>query len=332
MRFLISGFGSIGRRHFRNLVSLGERDIVLHRVGKTTLPIDEIKDIPVLADIHQALDTWNPDAAIVANPSALHLDIAIPAARQGCTVFVEKPLSHSDNRLAELRQALEEGGVSLSLGFQFRFHPTLQIAADLLHEQRIGVPYAAHVHWGEFLPSWHPWEDYRESYSAREDLGGGVVNTLCHPFDYLRWLLGEVREVRGRTASMRSLDTDVEDMALIGLIFENGCHASIHLDYLQQPSEHTISIYGSKGTLHWDNETAELKVWTTDSSTWDVYPPPEGFERNDLFLAEMRHFIEVVNGGTSPKSGLEDGVAALEIAMAVHQSHFENEPIKLARN
>src|SRR5512146_698166 len=103
MNFLIAGLGSIGRRHFRNLIALGEKDIVLLRTRKATLPDDELAGYPVETDIHEALKKYKPDAVIVANPTALHLDIAIPAAEAGCHLLLEKPISDSLARLDTLQ-------------------------------------------------------------------------------------------------------------------------------------------------------------------------------------------------------------------------------------
>ena len=109
MKFLIAGLGSIGRRHFRNLIALGEKDIVLLRSHKATLPDDELTGYPVETDIHEALKKHKPDAVIVANPTALHLDVAIPAAEAGCHILIEKPVSGSLERLDTLQQAAHPG-------------------------------------------------------------------------------------------------------------------------------------------------------------------------------------------------------------------------------
>ena len=124
MKFLVAGYGSIGRRHLRNLIALGQNDIVLLRSHKSTLPEEEIKDIPVETTVEAAL-SHHPDGVIIANPTALHLDAAIPAAKAGCAVFMEKPVSDSYERISELRDALGGNGGRFQMGFQFRFHPRL---------------------------------------------------------------------------------------------------------------------------------------------------------------------------------------------------------------
>jgi len=320
MKFLIAGFGSIGRRHFRNLLALGERDIVFLRSKRSTLPDDEILDFPVETNVQAALE-HQPDAVIIANPTALHMAVAIPAAEQGCHLFIEKPISHSLEQINELRAAVVRGSADVFTAFQFRFHPGLAVIKSLIFDQPsvVGRPLSVRAHWGEYLPGWHPWEDYRKGYSARADLGGGAVLTLCHPLDYVRWMFGDVASLWAFTSAESDFEIDVEDTAELGLRFENGVIGSVHLDFVQRPPVHRLEIIGSEGSIRWNNDNGAVWIYSGDGSI-ETYPVPPNFERNDLFLAEMRHFIDVVRGETEPLSTLDDGIWTLKLALAVHQS------------
>jgi len=322
MKFLIAGFGSIGRRHLRNLITLGEQDILLYRTGHSSLPEDETSSFPVEMNLETAL-AHQPDAVIVSNPTALHMEVAIPAARAGCHLFIEKPISHSLERVNELRHAVEQGGGLVYVGYQFRFHPGLQRVKHLIDEGAIGRLLSVRAHWGEYLPDWHPWEDYRDGYSARRDLGGGVILTLCHPFDYLRWLIGEVAELWAFADHLSDLELQVEDTAEIGLRFRNGVLGSVHLDYNQRPPEHYLEILGTHSSLRWDNSEGAARVYSSEHGEWEKHPVPPNFERNDLFLAQMRHFLKVIHGQEKPACTLEDGIRALELALAAHISANE---------
>ena len=327
MKFLIAGLGSIGRRHLRNLVALGQRDIVLYRTHQSTLPDAALTDFPVETDLELAL-AREPDAVIISNPTALHLDVAIPAARAGCHLLLEKPISNTMERVEELEEAVAEGGGQVLVGFQFRFHPGLLKAAELLKDGFIGRPLSSRAVYGEYLPGMHPWEDYRESYSARRDLGGGVILTLCHPLDYLRWLLGEVSELWAFVRRSNDFEIQVEDTAEIGLQFQSGVLGSVNLNYNQRPRAHYLEIVGVDGSLRWDNDTGAVNILRIQESAnlvdrsddWKIYGVPGNFERNDMFLAEMRHFLEVIWGKSEPACTLEDGRINLELALAAHES------------
>jgi len=322
MKFLIAGFGSIGRRHFRNLITLGERNVVIYHTHHSTLPEDELLGFPVESDLRAAL-AYEPDAVIISNPTSLHLEVAIPAAQCGCHLLIEKPISHSMARLDELHQAVEQNHIQVLVGFQFRFHPGLQLVKKLLKEKAIGEPLSVRAHWGEYLPGWHPWEDYKQGYAARLELGGGVVLTLSHPLDYLRWFFGEVESLSAFT-SQKGLKLPVEDEAEILLLYKSGVLGSLHLDYNQRPPAHWLEIIGTGGILRWDNSdgAAHLLQLTREGSagTQQDYPPPPGFERNSMFLDELHHFREVIKGKAEPACNLQDGEIALNLALSALQS------------
>ncbi|MRR28815.1 Gfo/Idh/MocA family oxidoreductase [bacterium] len=327
MKTLIAGFGSIGRRHLNNLRALGETDFVLLRSHHSTLPEDDIKGLPVEPTVEAAL-AHKPQAVVIANPSSLHLDVAIPAAKAGCSILMEKPVSHSMDRIDELQSALKKGGGQLLVGYQFRFHPGLRQIKAWLEEDAIGRPVSSRAHWGEYMPGWHPWEDYRKSYAARVDLGGGVVNTLCHPLDYQRWLFGKVESLYAETASF-ALGLEVEDTAEIALEFKNGVISSTHVDYVQRPGQHTLQINGTLGTITWDNATGIAKCYRAETAQWQDSTLPAGFERNFLFMDESRHFLEVVNNKVTPICSLDDGIAAIKLTEAIHRSARTGQKMQL---
>jgi predicted dehydrogenase len=318
MKIVIAGLGSIGRRHLRNLVTLGETDIVLLRTHQATLPEQELNGFPVETDLSRALDL-QPDAFIIANPTSLHLDIAIPASEMGSAILVEKPISHSLDRIDLLEKSAARNGSRILVGFQYRYHPSLRKAAELLQLGYIGHVLSVRANWGEYLPNWHPWEDYKNGYAARSDLGGGVILTLCHPFDYLRWLCGDIDALWAFTGSS-NLGLPVEDSAEIGLHFTNGAIGSVHVDYNQQPPAHFLEIIGSHGTMQWNNADGILRVYQVGKKSWETFPAPSGFERNVMFMEELTHFLKVVRGEEAPLCTLHDGRLALELALAALES------------
>lgn len=342
MRILIAGLGSIGRRHFRNLIALEEKDIVLLRSHKATLPEDELAGYPVETDLKDALKKHKPDAVVVANPTSMHLNVAIPAAEAGCHILLEKPVSHSLEKLDVLQNAAQKSGSKILVGFQFRYHPTLNKARELIQSDVLGKVLAVHAHWGEYLPQWHPWEDYRQSYAARADLGGGVIVTLTHPLDYLRYLLGDVESLWSFNGHSSPLEIDVEDVAEIGLRFSNGAVGGVHVNYFQRPPVHRLEIVGTNGTLRWDNADGILHLYKMPApfGSFSDNPPapvmesfslPEGFERNQLFVAQTRHFLETVRGEKEPVCTLEDGISALRLALAAHESQRRGHVVKIGK-
>jgi predicted dehydrogenase len=342
MKFLMVGLGSIGQRHVHNLRTVLGSEIKIiayrthqfNRISSTQLDIgigDSIEkkyNIQTYVDFDQAL-AQSPKAAFVCNPSSLHISIALRLAQVGCHLFIEKPVSHSMDGLDRLTAIVGEKGIHVLVGFQFRFHPGLRLIKRLLQQGTIGSVVSAHAHWGEYLPSWHPWEDYRQSYSACADLGGGVILTLCHPFDYMRWLLGEVQAVSAAAGCLTGLELDVEDTADITLRFASDAIGTVHLDYVQRPPSHWLRIIGQDGTIEWNNADGAVRYSRGEKGAWETILAPVDFERNAMFLDEMRHFLDCITGRAKPLVTLTDGIRALEIALAAKRSAAEGRVIEV---
>ena len=325
MKILIVGFGSIGKRHFNNLVELGYTDfIVLTSQDLTPLNANPIS-LKTEKELSAALG-HGPDVAFICNPTSLHMAAAIEAAKAGCPVFLEKPISHNLDGIQEL-EALTWSATpdlfaaakpKLQVGFQLRYHPVLQIIKKRIDEGEIGRVLAAHAHWGEWLPGWHPWEDYRESYSARTDLGGGAVLTLCHPFDYLHWMLGEAEVASAIGGKLSDLEMEAEDAVLVALKFRNGAIASVWLDYVSKPAKHRLEIIGTDGRIEWAADTGIAKIFFQNGNE-ETHFPGRHAERNELFLDEARDFMQCIVENSPPACTLADGIRALKTCLKVKE-------------
>ena len=176
--------------------------------------------------------------------------------------------------MPELREALKKNGERFQMGFQFRFHPGLATLKELLDNDAIGTPYSFRAEWGEYLPGWHPWEDYRQSYSARKDLGGGVLLTLSHPLDYIRWLFSDPEWIWGMNGKISELELDTDDIAEIGLRMANGLVGTIHLDYYSRPTRNGLEVISSKGKLRCNNLNGIVTLSPSDGIAEQHEPEP----------------------------------------------------------
>ena len=157
-----------------------------------------------------------------------------------------------------------------------------------------------------------------------------MIGTLTHALDYLRFILGDIEELWSFNGHISPLEMDVEDIAEIGLQFSNGAIGGLHLNYVQRPPAHRLEIVGAKGTFRWDNADSVLHTFQmpAEFGTWEAnppapvvetYDPPEGFERNQLFISQTKHFLDVVRG-QKPICNLNDGIQALRLALAAKES------------
>ena len=298
----------------RNLLTLGISDITVLRKRKHPVDAPDLLRAVKICDEMETCLKLKPDAVIIANPTSLHMSTAIMAAEHGCHLFIEKPLSHSLNGMQQLEKAIHSNGLICQVGYQLRFHPYLRQIREMLIEGKIGEVLSVRAEVGQYLPDWHPWEDYRTSYSSKHALGGGVVLDLSHEIDYINWLFGPVHRVCCMMGKCSSLEIETEDTAEILLQCEKAPIVEIHLDYVQRTPSRTCQIIGSKGTIRWDYFANQLSVYSAEAKDTETYPC-KPFERNQIFLAEMEHFLKCLDGQEPPVSTFAEGREVLEIAL-----------------
>jgi len=326
MKFLVVGCGSIGQRHLQNLRNLSAGEIIVYRVKKRELSeIEEKYCVRTYTDLDEALDQ-NPAAVLVTNPTSLHMPIALAAAKRGCHLFIEKPISHSLDGVDELVNIAGEKNLVILVGYNLRFHQSVRLIKDLLDKNRIGNVVSARVQAGQYLPDWHPYEDYREGHSASRSLGGGVILDLSHELDYIRWFLGEVKEVFSFSDKLSHLDIDTEDVAEILLRFHSGAIAEVHLDYVQRSSSRSCQIIGEEGTILLDSNEKNVKLFSIKDKKWQVFP--ENLDYNQMYVEEMKHFINCIEGKEEPIIDVTEGKKVLEIALAAKESSKTGKVIK----
>jgi len=331
MKVLFVGLGGIGQRHLRNFrrVLGDELDPLAFRVRADspvltdTLEIEPGADLTTkyglrtFGDLSKALDE-SPDLVIVSNPSSFHVSTARAAVQRGLNVFVEKPLSHSADGVADLVADADRTGVVGLVGYQLRFHPCLERVSTILREKLLGRVLSVRAHVGEYLPGWHKYEDYRQMYAARADLGGGVVLSQIHELDYLYWLFGMPSRIFTAGGHLSDLELDVEDTASSVMQIElDGVSVPVqlHQDYVQRPPSRGLESVGARGKLVLDLVSTRLVRYGESGETAETFEP-SGFQRNDLFLAQTRHAVACIRRSEHPKVSLRDGAKSLLVALA----------------
>lgn len=329
-RALIVGVGSIGRRHLKNLRSIApDAEITVLRHSTNGIGSAPAEANRVVFSMQDALK-YQPQAAIVANPAACHVEVALQLASAGVPLLVEKPLSNSLQGVRELIDVCQQSNLVLMTGYNLRFQPALQALQRLSTSRTIGRVLCLQANVGQYLPDWRPGSDYRTGVSAQANLGGGVVFELSHELDYARWLMGEVASVSAQLCKLGNLEIDVEDTAAIQLVFESGALGEIHMDMLRRDSSRTCTLIGTEGTLVWDALANQVILYESASGARRTVFVQEQANRNDMFVSELEHFLRCVTERSTPAITGYDGLRVLEIALAAHESSRLQRAVALA--
>ena len=318
MRILVVGCGSVGKRHLGNLLSLGHELLACDTRPDRQKEIKErFPSATVCSDIQEAF-AKDPEAVFVCTPPSAHMQVARLSLEHSCHVFVEKPLSDTLHQVDEVIELSQRKNLSFMVGYTYRFSPALRKVKQLVEEKAIGKTFSARICFSEYLPDWHPWEDYRTFYMAKKSLGGGALLDESHTVDFARWFFGEVEEVFSFNGKVSSLEIETDDLAELLLRFQNGVIATIHLDLFGRAYRKTIEVMGEEGNIEWDFYRNEVRLYLASQKKWEIYPYKD--ERNAMFLEEAKYFVECALQGRRPFLDGEEGKKTLQVLLAARES------------
>lgn len=313
MKALVLGTGSIGRRHIANVRALcpQARFEVVRREGRVDALTTEMA-AGVHRTVAEALDT-TPDFAVVATPSALHGPALQELLAAGIPVYVEKPVVTTRTAARALEATLATSGpVPTMAGCNLRFLPSLMRVRALVREGAIGRVVRAHVECGQWLPDWRA-SDYRQSYSASAEDGGGVVLDLIHELDSIRWILGDCEVLGAALGHLSDLQITSEDTAVALLRSASGTLVSVGLDYVARQRIRRYEFVGTRGTIVWDFGAGALDVQGVDRPLPPL--PPDAFDVGRTYVTAMAEFIGCVGSGAQTTQPLAEGLASLDLAL-----------------
>ena len=320
-KILVVGYGSIGRRHVDNFLEFKDIQLIVY-TKRNDLQLLKKKGIKVSNSLTECLKE-NPDIGVIANETSLHTPIAIKLAKEGLDLFLEKPLSNSLKDIEKLRAIVKKKKLITQMGCNLRFHPCIKKIKSLIEQQKIGKIISAQVQCCSYLPDYHRWEDYRKSYAARKDLGGGVILTQIHEIDYMYWFFQEVENVISMSGKFSDLDVTAEDYAPSLLKFKNKIIGELHLDYFQRPEFRSCKIRGTKGEIYWDSVDNCVDVFNMNKKRWET-KFDSGFSNNldtySSYVEELKHFLKCVKRRKETINDLEQGVTTLKIALAIKKA------------
>jgi len=273
----------------------------------------------VFLDMASAVETWKPAALIVATPNHLHMAGALEGASHGLHLLIEKPAHDHVEGLDELMRVVDQRNLVCMIGYNLRFHPSLARIKSMIGEGALGTLLSAAVEVGENIEDWHPWEEYRETYAPHVASGGGALLCFSHDIDYLYWLLGAPNRIHSAGGKVTNLSGDAEDLVQSLWSYDSGLTATLHIDYFQRPKVRTLKIVGTERTVLWD-AYGSLSVFDHETGDLRVESLPEGFDRNDMFMDELRHFVSCLEQGTEPMIPLKEGKDVVELVEAMKQS------------
>lgn len=286
VQILLLGAGSIGERHIRNLWHLGYKNITVYR--QRNLPFRDIGEAKVAVCTNWSeIEKQKFFASFICTPTSLHAAQAIACLQLGMHVFVEKPLAHNLEKFNALEAELRKEQRYFHVGYMLHFHPFLRGVFQYIADGTFGKLRIFETTWHSYLPDWHPWEDYKMSYAARKELGGGAALTLCHDVDLMLWMCGAVKQYQATFLYDQELDLKVDTGAVIQLEFASA-KGACHISFSAKQEKRLYSFVFDDASVEINYLQSEMRINKGGAIAIQALP---SFKRNELFISEVQDFF-----------------------------------------
>ncbi|MEK7116244.1 MAG: Gfo/Idh/MocA family oxidoreductase [Patescibacteria group bacterium] len=322
MRFLVIGLGSMGKRRIRNLFANDEKDVVGFDVSADRRKEAEEKHgIKTVADII-AVASNEYDAMIISTPPNLHAPYIKKALDDRTHFFVET--TTSDEMLKEAIAASGDG-IIRAPSCTFRHFAPIKMIKRMVEEGKIGKVLAYDYHLGQYLPDWHPWEDYRNVFFSKKETG---ACRELFPFElcWINWLVSSpVSDVTGFLAHISDLDMEADDILSASLVHGNDVRGNVLIDVISRKPLRTLTLMGSEGVIEWDWMASEVRVKLASKETEIIAIEKGKTEEGyiiveEMYVEEIKAFLDAIRGISTYPYTFEDVLRNLETLSALEDS------------
>ncbi len=286
------------------------------------------------ADLQGGMD-WGPDVVIVSVPPTAHMDVCLTAARAGKHFFCEVPLSMSLDGTEELTDLVERQGLVAAPGSQPPFHPLVKQVKQWLEDPAFGKLLLFNQDWGQYLPDWHPYEDYRTFYAAKQGMGGGALDIVPHELVVYYWLTGDrIERLHCRGSHLSSLEIEGNETWQILAETRGGVRATLQYDLIQRAVHNVCRFVSEAGTIELDlpgsaAHGACARRYLASTGQWEQVTPPDGFEYEQCYVDEIAAFLRCLRGEATWHVSMATAVDIVRLLVAALESDDRHEWVEV---
>ena len=336
------GLGGAGQRHlriFKDLLPDSVEFSAYRSTGLTPLlnpdfsvstqtTLEKKYDLTLFNSLEEGLEN-EPDLIVISTPSSLHFEAAKKAAERNINIFIEKPFSHNLDGFSDFENLVLEKNLYFFVSFQRRFHTYLKKIKKIIESGMMGKIITANFNVASYVPAWHPYEDYKQLYACRADLGGGVLLTEIHELDLCYWYFGLPDNINCIGGNYSNIRLDVEDTA--HLILEYGDFAvQVNLCFMQQQNRRDLYIAGTNGYVEW-NAIGNTFKFTNYKDENDEVLCDSDYTNDEMFISQAEYFLNEFKR-LHNKSYLEVAKSSLAIVQAAKESMKNSRKVSVLNN
>ena len=277
LRVIFFGLGSIGRRHAQLIRDNFNCELYAFRSRTGSVNEMGIVEIHTLEEVERL----DPDVAFITCPTSEHVKYATFCAERGMDLFIEKPLSHDQKGIRELVECVKKNKTKSYIAYCLRFHPVIRWLKKYTADKK---PLHVRVQVSSYLPGWRKGSSLKY-YSAHKRMGGGAILDLSHEIDYLYFLFGEPKNIKGNSKKLGAVTADAEDFADILMEFGN-TPCNLHMNFMSRLKRREIILEFADKTLVADLINNTITVHGENERSI-AFPS----KIDDVYVAQLKHFF-----------------------------------------
>jgi predicted dehydrogenase len=331
MRILVIGLGSMGKRRIRNLKRLGYSNIIgFDSREDRRIETSRKYGIKTFSNLEEVLKK-KPDMMIISTPPNHHLKYANIAIKKKINFFTELNLIPQD--VEKISHGLRGKKIVGSPSSTMHYHPIIKALKKILGKNLIGKIFSIQHHSGQFLPNWHPWEDYRNFFVSKKETGGAKEIATIE-LTWLTHVFSNIKSVYGKVDKLSKLDADIDDIYHAFIEFKNKISCTLLVDVVSIPSFRETKIIGEKGTILCDFNLGIIKVFRNNK--WKkiqvkMDKVAKGYRGNTppekLYEDEIKNYIDIISSHKKIQYTFSDELNVLKIVKAIEDSSKKGKKI-----
>lgn len=332
MKFLVVGGGSMGKRRIRCLLANQVQPQQIRMVDVRPDRQAEVKskhDVDSVSDLAAGLN-WGPDAVIISVPGAAHMEVALAAARAKKHIFCEVPLSLNLDGVPELKELAEKNKLVIAPGCQPPMHPLFKQVRQWIHDPSFGKPLCVLAEFGQYLPDWHPYEDYRKFYAADQKMGGGNLDVVAQELAMLYWMLDDhAVELHAAGAKVSTLEINANDSWDISAALSKGTRMALHFDLIQRAGRNILRFVSETATIELSMVEGTIRRFLASTKQWELRTLPQGYVYEQCYIDEINQFLQCIEGKAQWYNPLPTAVEVVKFLMAMQHSAQSKSTVKI---
>lgn len=303
------GVGSIARRHIKNFTQVCKENGIevfidaLRSGTGSSLPEETVS---LLRNVYsgELSSDKHYDVIFITNPTSLHLETLNKYKDFADSFFIEKPFVDR-TQLYEAEKIFNDFNKLSYVACPLRYNAVIQYVKNNVDLSRV---HSARAISSSYLPDWRPGQDYRKTYSAHKDMGGGVSIDLIHEWDYLQYLFGQPEKVKSIIGKVSNLEIDSDDLAIYIAQYKDK-FIELHLDYFGRKTRRELELYTDDDTIIADLTNCKV-TYLKECKTIDLKE-----ERDVYQKMEMDYFLKLMEHKNLQYNDLATAISTLKLTM-----------------